>query len=297
MNLTTEIKNEYPFNENFFELKNGLQYHYLNEGQANSEKKDIVLMVHGNPTWSFYYRNLVKSLSKDFIVIAPDHIGCGLSEKPQNYDYTLKNHIDNLTELMEMITTKFPNSKVNLIVHDWGGAIGFGWAINHKSLINKCVILNTAAFTDSNIPKRISLCKVPFFGERLVRSLNAFAYPALYMAVEKPMSEEVKKGYIFPYNNYQNRIATARFVKDIPMSKDHVSFKTLKNIEDHLSDIDGEKLILWGNKDFCFTTHFYNRWREIYPKAKAKLYENGGHYILEDEKDDTLKEIKGFLIG
>ena len=91
-------KELYPFENHYIKLKSGLNMHYIDEGQGQP-----LIMVHGNPTWSFFYRNLVKEFSKNYRVIVPDHIGCGLSDKPQNYEYTLKNHINNLNELVEFL--------------------------------------------------------------------------------------------------------------------------------------------------------------------------------------------------
>ena len=130
-------------------------------------------MIHGNPTWSFTYRNLIKSLKESHRTIAVDHIGCGLSDKPQNYAYRLQDHIENLESLVNSL--KLTN--ITLIVHDWGGAIGFGLATRNPHLIKRVVILNTAAFESDQIPRRINFCRLPFIGERLIRHFNAFVLP------------------------------------------------------------------------------------------------------------------------
>jgi pimeloyl-ACP methyl ester carboxylesterase len=275
----------YPFKNNFFEVE-GNQLNYVDEGQGAP-----ILMVHGNPTWSFYYRDLVKEFSKTNRVIAPDHIGCGYSDKPQDYEYILENHISNIEKLVDQLDLK----EITLVVHDWGGAIGFGLATRHPELIKKVVILNTAAYTCDYIPPQIKICRTPILGEAVIRGFNAFAGPATHMAVEKPLSKNVKKGYLLPYNNYKNRIATAKFVTDIPMKKSHRSFKTLEAVEQGLSKITCPKLVLWGRKDFCFNDYFLNRWRDIYPEAKYKIFENAGHYVIEDESEAVIKEMRAFI--
>ena len=293
--IPTELKTEYPFGPQRIQVGKNLNLSYVDEGDKNSKP---VMMVHGNPTWSFFYRNLIKMLKDNHRVIVPDHIGCGLSDKPQDYDYTLKNHVDNVTTLFEsevLPILKDKNMKMDLIVHDWGGAIGMGLATRYPDFIDKIVIMNTAAFTDINIPARISICKLPVVGEKLVRHFNAFAWPATFMAVEKPLSKAIKKGFLLPYNDYNNRIATARFVKDIPMKEDHPTWNTLKDIENKLDTLKGEKLLLWGAKDFCFSPHFYERWCQIYPKAKKHFIASAGHYLLEDAPEETQREIKAFL--
>lgn len=282
------LQEEYPFQNNFLEI-DGNKLNYVDEGAK--DQGDPILMVHGNPTWSYYYRNLIKEFSKTNRVIAPDHIGCGFSDKPQDYEYMLENHISNIEKLVSKLELK----NITLVVHDWGGAIGFGLATRHPDLIKKIVILNTAAYTCDYIPPQINICRTPILGEAVIRGFNAFAGPATHMAVEKPLSKNVKKGYLLPYNNYKNRIATAKFVTDIPMKKSHRSFKTLEAVELGLSKITCPKLVLWGRKDFCFNDYFLNRWRDIYPEATYKIFEDAGHYVIEDESEAVIKEIRAFL--
>lgn len=295
MTIPPSLKSEYPFGSNYFHLKSGHELHYVDEGPRLGKP---LIMVHGNPTWSFFYRNLIKKFSKERRVIAVDHIGCGLSSKPQDWDYTLGNHIQNLSELFHQEVLPLlekENQKFDLIVHDWGGAIGMGFAQKFSKYLDKSVIMNTAAYTDENIPRSIGICKLPVVGERLVRHFNAFAWPATFMAVERPLNKQAKQGYLLPYNNYKNRIATARFVKDIPMSESHPTWPTLKGIENALKDVPGEKLLLWGEKDFCFSPHFFKRWKEFFPEAKTCMLENAGHYLLEDEPIKTANAIEEFL--
>jgi len=285
--LCHEFKSDsYPFTSHYLNI-NGLKLHYLDEGSGIP-----FLMIHGNPTWSFFYRNIIKEFSSKNRCIVPDHLGCGLSDKPQNYQYNLKNHLDNLIYLVnELKLTKF-----NLIVHDWGGTIGMGLAGLYPDKIDKIIILNSASFVDSNIPKRINILRIPLLGEIAIRQFNVFARFATFMAPKKGLSKEALKGFLFPYNNYHNRIAIHRFVKDIPMTKKDSSFPLLKDIENRLNLLKDKKiLILWGEKDFCFNIHFYNRWKILFPNAESYLFKNGGHYLLEDELDNIIPLIKKHL--
>lgn len=277
---------DYPFETKFYDQGDFVQ-HYIDEG---SENQKVIIMLHGNPTWSFYYRNLAKEFSKSFRVIVPDHMGCGFSSKPQNGDYTLKNHIDHVEKLIDHLNIK----NFHLIVHDWGGAIGFGLATRRPQMVESTVILNTAAFISEHIPSRIALCRNGFFGEWLVRGLNGFAWPATFMTTEKPLTNKIKKAYLYPYNNYQNRVAISRFVQDIPMEKDHPSYKTLADIESKLSTLSCPKFIIWGGKDFCFNDHFYQRWTKIYPGAKNLYFKDAGHYVLEDKNEKIIAELNQF---
>lgn len=279
---------EYPFSSNFIDL-DGHRLHYIDEGQGPA-----VVAVHGNPTWSFYYRKVISQLEKNFRVIAPDNMGCGLSDKPQNYPYTLDKHIENLSRLLEKLAIK----ECSLIVHDWGGAIGMGYAVRHPQSIKKVIILNSAAFRSRNIPFRIAVCKWPLFGELLVRGLNGFAWPATFMAVTKSMNSITKEYYLRPYDSWKNRIAIHRFVKDIPLHHNHPSYTTLVEIEKGLANLDTLKipfLILWGSKDFCFTEKFYQQWKRFFPNAEAHLFRDYGHYVLEDGYQELKVYIQSFF--
>ncbi len=280
-------KKHYPFSSNFIDI-NGHQYHYIDEGPKD---KPVVIMLHGNPTWSFYYRNVINDLKNDYRCIVPDHIGCGLSDKPQDYSYKLEDHINNVLTLIDELSI----DHFSLIVHDWGGAIGMGVATTLQSRVDSITLLNTAAYTSKDIPFSISICKLPIIGEKIVRHFNGFAWPATFMAVEKPLGKSVKAGYLAPYNNYKNRIATSRFVKDIPLQKSHTSYNRLQEIELKLKDVTCPKQFLWGKKDFCFNDKFLNKWKEFYPESKYVEYKNAGHYVIEDEKDRCLVEIRSFL--
>jgi pimeloyl-ACP methyl ester carboxylesterase len=284
LTIPNELKTEYPFKSHFLKIKSE-DLHYIDEGDG-----PVVIMLHGNPTWSFFYRNVVKQLSSNHRVIVPDHIGCGLSSKNENYEYTLKNQIETVLKLIQHLKIE----KFSLIVHDWGGAIGMGVATTLPDKVEKIVAMNTAGFTSSEIPFRINILRNPV-GEFVIRSMNAFAYPATFMAVNKKMNNVVKKGFLLPYNNYSNRIATAKFVRDIPMDSNHPTYQTLKKIEDNLKMIKAPLLLLWGEKDFCFTMNFFHKWLSFFPNAKTKTYPRAGHYLLEDETNDVLIQIENFL--
>jgi haloalkane dehalogenase len=287
----TPFKELYPFRSHYLDL-DGLQYHYLDEGPRDAPP---VIMLHGNPTWSFYYRNLIPPISRSRRVIVPDHVGCGLSDKPQDYPYTLEQHIRNVERLVAHLKLE----RVTLVMHDWGGVIGMGYATRHPGNIDRLVIFNTAAFVLPVIPKRIRMCRSSLFGGFLVRGLNAFAGLATFMAVSQPqrMTSEVRAGYLAPYNNWQNRVAIHRFVQDIPLEKDHPTRPTLVEIEAGLAQFQSQPmLIIWGADDFCFTVRdFLAEWRRRFPQAEVHVLENAGHYVVEDAPERIIPLITPFL--
>jgi len=251
-------------------------------------------MVHGNPTWSYYYRKLISLLSVNHRVIALDHMGCGLSDKPGNYPYILEQHIENL----ELLLTFLRIDRYSLVVHDWGGAIALGCGGRNPRAIEKIVVMNSGAFPSSRIPFRISLCRIPLFGEVLVRLFNGFALPATFMAVGKKMGKDVAAAYLSPYDSWANRIAIYRFVKDIPMRKEHGSYSRLVEIEKnlvHFRELDTPFLLLWGGKDFCFNDIFYDEWSRRFPNAEKHYFQDGGHYLLEDMFSEIAPIIGNFF--
>ena len=276
----------YPFTPKTLAI-DGHRLSYLDEGQGPA-----LLLLHGNPTWSFYYRNLVLALRTEFRVIVPDHLGCGLSDKPANYPYTLANHINNLDQLI----THLGVADLGLMVHDWGGAIGLGLAGRQPKRIRSLVITNTAAFPSSRCPWRIRLCRLPWLGALLVRGLNGFARPALSMAVTRRLAPEVARGYLKPYDSWANRVAVHAFVRDIPLTPSHPSWPTLLEVEQHLPLLqDKPMLILWGGKDFCFNDQFYREWLRRFPEARRHYFPEAGHYLLEDAGPEVASRTRDFF--
>lgn len=288
MNFREQIQEEYPFASHWLKI-DGHQYHYLDEGQG-----EPLLMVHGNPTWSFAWRRLVKQLSKSYRVIAVDHMGCGLSDKPQNYPYTLATHVANLKTLIQELDLQH----ITLFAHDWGGAIGMGAAVDLPERFSKFVLMNTAAFRSREIPLRIAVCRIPLLGAWGVRGLNLFSGAAISMAVEKHerMTAEVKAGFLGPYNNWQNRVAVHRFVQDIPLKPSHPSYQTLVHVEEGLAQFQGHPLLLiWGERDWCFTTNFLDEFERRFPQAETLRIPDAGHYVFEDAHEVMLPRIEQFL--
>lgn len=277
---------EYPFESHFVEV-DGQKIHYIDEGSG-----ETILCVHGNPTWSFAWRNVVRKLSDRYRVIAIDHLGCGISSKPAGHAYSLAGHISNLQSLV----TQLNLNQITLFAHDWGGAIGMGTAGKLPERFSRFALFNTAAFRSQNIPLRIAVCRIPFLGTFALRGLNAFSRAALTMAVEKPMSGAVKRGYLAPYNSWANREAVNAFVKDIPLKASHPSWQTLVDVEAGLEQFkEHPMLLVWGERDWCFTTKFLDEFEQRFPNAETLRIPDGGHYIFEDSHEIFLPRVEEFL--
>ena len=279
-----------PLCSQYFSLRSGHRLHYVEAGQG----EDVWVCVHGNPTWSFYFRPLLLALQSRCRILAVDHLGCGLSDKPQDAAYRLQDHCRNLTEWLDGLGL----SRITLVVHDWGGAIGLGAAVSQPERIQRLIITNSAAFASIDIPKRIALCRIPWLGEWAMRRWNLFARAACYMATKKGLTLAEREGLLAPYGSYADRVAIARFVQDIPLESGHPSFATLQRIESKLPLLAAARvpvLFLWGMQDFCFHTGFLSRWREFFPYGEVCEFPTAGHYLFIDAMDACVKRIETFL--
>lgn len=264
---------------------------YLDEGSGD----ETVLCVHGNPTWSFYYRGVIERLSDSHRVVAVDHIGCGRSDKPprDQFPYTLASHRDNLVSLIDRLDLR----NITLVAHDWGGAIGLSSLVQRKDRFKKIVLLNTGAFPPPYVPLRIAACRLPILGTAGVRGLNLFARAAVTMAMSRTkMHERVAAGLLAPYNSWNNRVAVDAFVRDIPLTQKHPTYQTLAQLDSDLPSLaDLPSLLVWGMKDWCFHGECLKRFQSVWPHAKTVEIPDAGHYVIEDAPQETLDAICEFV--
>jgi haloalkane dehalogenase len=282
----------YPFRAHLLD-RNGLGYHYVDEGTG-----DAVVMVHGNPTWSFYFRNLIAALASDYRCIAPDHMGCGLSDKPgdDRYDFRLGSRVADFTALMDRLAL----TRVTLLVHDWGGMIAMAWAVANPQRVSRIVVTNSAAFFPpghKSIPLRL----------RMVRNLTALATPAVLhgnlfargavnMAPYHRLPAAVKNGLLAPYNCPRHRLATLRFVQDIPLAPGDPGYDIVRRVDSQLAAlVHIPMLILWGQHDFVFDVDYFRAWCRRFPQAEAHLFNDAGHYLIEDVPGRIVKLLRRFL--
>ena len=272
----------------------GLRLHYIDEGCG-----EPVVMLHGNPTWSFYYRNLIDSLRRSYRVIVPDHIGCGMSDKPDDlrYAYTLASRVDDLELLLDHLGL---DRDLTLIVHDWGGMIGMAFAARHPERIARLVVSNTAAFhkpATKRLPRALAICRDSRLGAFLVRGLNAFCLGTAAIGCKRQaMTPELRRAYVAPYDSWSHRIAILRFVQDIPLHPGDRAFDLVSEVQERLPSLRSvPMLILWGMKDFVFDYHFLDDWVRFFPEAQVHRFPQAGHYLFEDEADALSSLVPAFL--
>lgn len=286
--MTTDWRQLYPFASQTLTL-DSWGYHYLDEGSGAP-----LLMVHGNPTWSFYWRNLILAFRDRYRVVVPDHMGCGLSDKPQAYPYCLSTHITNLVRLIEHLDL----NAATLLVHDWGGPIGLGAALRVPDRVARLILFNTGAYPPPFIPWRIRICRTPWLGTWAIRRLNLFARAALRMAVCKPerMTRQVRAGLLAPYDSWEHRVAVDRFVADIPSQPRHPTWQVLEAIERGLASLaDRPVQMIWGMRDWCFRPACLDRFLEVFRAAEVQRLADAGHYVIEDAYEQIIPLVEAFL--
>lgn len=288
--LPAAVRELYPFTPRSLDLPGGIRLRYLDEGPRDTP---VIVMVHGNPTWSFYYRSLVLALRDRFRCIVPDHVGCGLSDKPQTgYDYCLEQRIADLGTLVDSLGI----TRAHLIVHDWGGPIGLGMARRRPGFVDRLVVLNTAAFPSRRIPKRIALCRLPWLGALLVRGWNGFSGAAVTMAVERNLPRAVREGMLWPHRSWADRVSVHQFVRDIPLGPGHRTQPEIDAIGESLATYrEKSVLLVWGMRDWCFDPVFLAEWKQRLPDARVVELGDVGHWLLEDAPDRVAAEVVGFL--
>jgi cis-3-alkyl-4-acyloxetan-2-one decarboxylase len=272
----------------------GFGYAYVDEGAGPP-----VVLVHGNPTWSFFFRRLLTALpAANHRVLAPDHIGMGRSDMPPPgaYPFTLERRVADFGDFIAGLDLDEP---VTLLVHDWGGAIALSWAVDHPESVAGLVLLNTAAFPlppGRRLPWSLRLARSPVLGDVAVRHANAFARTATRLAARRPLAADVRRGYLAPYDRPAHRTGILRFVRDIPVRPGDPAAARLRRTADRLPLLaDRPVLVCWGMRDFVLDRRILARWEEIYPHAEIHRFAEAGHYLLEDAGDAVVPLVVDFL--
>lgn len=288
--LPAEVKALYPFVVQSWASPEGV-LRFVDHGPRDGRP---VLLLHGNPSWSFLWRDLILALAaQGRRVIAPDHLGMGLSARPQRF-LRLADRIQTVQALVDHLGLK----TFDLGVHDWGGAIGFGLATRMPDRVGRILVTNTGAFLSDNIPRRIALCRAPLIGRLIAQHLDGFAWPATWMAVTKPLPKAVRAGFLAPYRTIASRRAVADFVADIPMERNHRTRPVLAAVEAALPTLRGKPMfLLWGLRDFCFDETFLAGFIQRFPEAQQRLFPDAGHYVLEDAGPVGVQAAVDFLMG
>ncbi|HPK53317.1 MAG TPA: alpha/beta fold hydrolase [Smithellaceae bacterium] len=296
MEMPANIRKQYPFQSNYIKV-NGRTMHYLDEGDG-----EPILLLHGNPTWTFLYRKFIPILKAEgYRILSPDLIGLGMSEKPSNeYSYSLLHHTSNLEQFIVKLNLK----NINLVIQDWAGPIGLGYAVRRRENVKSQLIMSTWAWTDvspfhdSIFPWR--MMHAPLVGPYFLQRRNALTERGLRLSVvnRERMTEDVLDGYRFPMQTYDDRATFLRFPRMIPLgenNKDNTASHTISRLNAQLPSLNIPTLIIWGEQDDVFPKEWAQRFYEILPNARPPIYVQAKHFIQEDEPEFISRELLRFL--
>lgn len=278
---------DYNFASHFYNFR-GQKIHYLDEG-----KGDAIILLHGNPTWSFLYRKMIPLLSKKYRVIAPDLLGFGLSSKPLDKShYMFQNHLLVITSLFESLALK----NVIVVGQDWGGPLISTYAIKHKTIIKGVVLMNTfLPGMKLNIPWYFSLLFRSFYSEYLIKNFDLFRKVSFTFGFAKHISKDVKNAYFFAQNKDVLRVPITVFAQSIPTAPSDPTYKFLQEISDELQQWPVKKLIMFSDKDPLFKQNAAEKLSKKLPNSKFIKIENAGHFLQEEQGEYLAQNILNYF--
>ncbi|MGA3013848.1 MAG: alpha/beta fold hydrolase [Bacteroidales bacterium] len=276
-------RKEYPFKSHFFPSPVG-NMHYIDEGEG-----EPIVMVHGNPAWSFEFRKIVSEMSKTHRCIAPDLIGFGLSDKPYDFDYLPASQADIFEKFMDSLEL----NDITLIINDWGGPVGLSYAIKNPGKISKLIILNTWLWSVENDPyyQKFSGMMGGTIGKWMIKNFNIFGKIVVKQAYgdKKKLSKEVHRHYYKHLETRKDRKGCYTFPKEIIGSS-----RWLDSLWQQHSKINSiPTTFIWGMKDIAFRERELNYWVENWVGAKVIKLEGTGHFPQEESPEVLIKELKG----
>ncbi|MBD3348984.1 MAG: alpha/beta fold hydrolase [Candidatus Eisenbacteria bacterium] len=275
----------YPFESHWVRVGVG-ELHYIDEGEGRP-----LVMVHGNPTWSFLYRHLVRDLAPRFRCVAPDHIGFGLSDKPAGWSYRPSEHARNLAALIDRLGLE----DITLVVQDWGGPIGLSYALDHPDNVAGVVVLNTWMWPvdDDWYYRAFSGLVGGPVGRFLIRRFNFFARCVMKQTYgdKGRLTREIHEHYLRPLATPDERTACAVLPGEILGATEWLADLWSKRA----SLREKAALIVWGMKDIAFREKELIRWTEALPQARVIRLPDAGHFIQEEAPERLGEAVGSFL--
>ncbi|HEX7476722.1 MAG TPA: alpha/beta fold hydrolase [Polyangiales bacterium] len=291
---------DYPFESHFAQVC-GHRMHYVDEG-----KGETILLLHGNPTWSYLYRHVITGLSDKHRCIAPDHLGFGFSDKPKDADYSMRAHVMRLEAFVQRLGLR----DITLVVQDWGGVIGLAWAVRHKSLVKRLVVLNTAGFVPESPAELAGLrprpwgfpllwsLRIPVLGELFVQGLGGFVRLLVPLGIthRERLTREVMAGYLAPYPTWASRRAHLASVRQVPMRPSDTAWQLLRETGAELDGWTVPTQIVWGMRDPVFVPWFLEQFEKRLPNhAPTVRIEDANHFLQDDRPDLIIDAVRSFM--
>jgi cis-3-alkyl-4-acyloxetan-2-one decarboxylase len=280
----------FPFEARYARVAPDLRLHYVEEGDGAP-----VLLLHGNPTWSFLYRRFIPLLAEaGHRAIAVDHMGFGRSDRPPGHErYTMRNHVENLLAFVRELDLR----DLTLVMQDWGGPIGFGAAVEEPDRVARLVLMNTGVGVfPSGTPMPFH---DPFrqrgLGELLCLGANLFVEAMFGGMRSENATPLVAEAYRAPFPDYYSRVPILAFVRDVPIGHDHPTAPYMKEVAERMVALERPTLVVWGLRDRTFPPPLLDVWRGVYPHAEVLELPDARHYLQEDEPEAITARLVDFL--
>ena len=254
--------------------------HHLDEGRGAP-----VLLLHGEPTWSYLYRKMIPPIAGRHRVIAPDYIGFGRSDKPTDRDwYSYDRHVDSIVQLIEALDLE----DVTLVVQDWGGPIGLRVAVEHERRFAGLVILNTGIMRPGpNWPSE-AFMQWRDYAERNPDLDVAFIIQA---STVTELSQEVLRGYVAPWPDAASKAGVAAFPLLVPLTESDRGAAEMVRTGDALGSWTKPVLVAFSDSDPIFPQGAGERLAQRIPGARFVPISDAGHFLQEDKGPEIAAEI------
>jgi pimeloyl-ACP methyl ester carboxylesterase len=293
--LPVSIREQWPWRPRFARV-NGWRMHYVDEGMG-----DPVVLLHGNPTWGFLYRDFVEPLTRaGHRVVIPDMIGSGLSEKPTREEaHSLDGHIANLTALLRQLDLR----RMTLVCHDWGGPTGLGFALSNPDRVAALVVMSTWAWPlpPADFHTRIfpwRMMHAPLVGPYLLGRHNALAGRGVYLSVvdREKFRKRAQQAYEWALPDPASRLLTWTWPRWIPLDASARAADRFSWLERELAACRWPTMIVWGREDDVFDhATFGARFKQLLPHAEGPHLVTGRHFLQEDSGPEIAALMTDFL--
>ena len=278
-------RSEYPFKSRYLETSSGV-IHYIDEGAG-----EVILFLHGNPTWSFMYRHIIRCLRADYRCVALDYIGFGLSDKPDDVSYLPQFHAENVKLLIDLLDLR----DVTLVMHDWGGPIGMSYALDYPNNVKALIVFNSFCWSVKGMKwvERFAFVMGSSFGEFMCRNFNVlprFAIAPVF-GDKTRFTPSIRQHYIKPFPTRDSRKGTWMFARAALGQK-----AWLDGLWSRRAVLDKTPIrTIWGLRDIALTVRERDRWKAEFPIHSSHDFPQIGHFVPEEAGSEAIEPLKAFL--
>jgi haloalkane dehalogenase len=274
----------YPFQPHYVEIE-GMRVHYVDEGQGPP-----VLMLHGEPTWSYLYRKMIPPVARRYRAVAPDYVGFGRSDKWTEVEkYTFDAHYGVVEGFIEALDLR----DITVVVQDWGGPLGLRFATQHPERMARLVILNTGLFTAAVVMPEGMLAWREYAMQTPDLPVGSIVQQALHN--RDLATEDVVRAYDAPFPDPESKAGARAFPAIIPTSAEEPGAREMMETLEALARWSKPALVMFSDHDPIFPVAVGRRFQQLIPGAQFKVIEGAGHFLQEEKGEAIAAEMLSFM--